>query len=351
MFNHSDQENDYNYDSETGFVFDLSIRKQNRIFFSDDLDWQNELNQEFDLERSPRFPHQPEKDESHSEKVENFSQQTEAGSTCGSSEVILQKSCSRSSSFDEEEKQKFLDLADVNSKNSNKSSALDKILLQMVDFESLNFILKEEIELGSSLKEFLACNLEVISKQSFQNIPNESDFDWVQRANKHLQSASQKRKDQKLRMIFNKIVKMLFNKCSKNTCVRETKSSKMESFLQKYAPSKKAEFEDFIKDCKFPSKKKLKAMFSEYKLFRSDFAEVIEKSIFVNEYLLKREYKAMRLVENFHQSQKKYQNDRKSVVTCLRDCIKSFPWSKNDLDSSCTLLYSTLCDSGYQKSL
>lgn len=332
------------------FDFNLSTQSKVSSVFGAELNFQDELVSEFDLER-PTFYLEPEKVVGLCEKVENLSQQTEAGSTCGASEVILRKSCSRSSSFDEEEKPRFLDMADICSKNSDHACALDKILLKMVDCESLNFILKEGIELCSSLKEFLACNLEVISKQSFQTIPHESDFDWVQRANKHLQSASQKRKDQKLRMIFNKIVKMLFNKCSKRTCVRETKSSKMDSFLQKYAPNKKAEFEDFIKDCKFPSKKKLKTMFGEYKLFRSDFAEVIEKNIFVNEYLLKREYKAMRLVENFHQAQKKYQSDRKSVVACLRDCIKSFPWSKNDLETSCSLLYSTLGDSGYQMSL
>jgi hypothetical protein len=341
-----DQESNCEYDTPL-FDFSLSIQSKLGPIFGAELDFNDEFSSEFDLERQG-FSLEPEKVESAYEKVENLSQQTEAGSTCGGSEVILRKSCSRSSSFDEEEKPKFLDQANP---KSNETTALDKILLKMVDCENLNFILKERIELSSSLKEFLACNLEVISKQSFQTIQNESEFDWVQRANKHLQNASQKRKDQKLRMIFNKIVKMLFNKSSKRTCVRETKSSKMESFLQKYAPNQKTEFEDFIKDCKFPSKKKLRAMFSEYKLFRSDFAEVIEKNIFVNEYLLKRENKAMRLVENFHQAQKKYENDRKSVVACLRDCIKSFPWSKNDLETSCSLLYSTLGDSGYQMSL
>lgn len=330
------------------FNFNFSTQSKAGPVFGAELEFHDEFTSEFDLER-PRFFLEPEKVESLCEKVENLSQQTEAGSTCGASEVILRKSCSRSSSFNEEEKPKFLKLDSNNLKNN--STGLDKILLKMVDCESLNFILKEGIELSSSLKEFLACNLEVISKQPFQIIQKENDFDWVQRANKHLQNASQKRKDQKLRMIFNKIVKMLFNKSSKKAGVRETKSSKMESFLQKYSPNKKAEFEDFIKDCKFPSKKKLKAMFSEYKLFRSDFAEVIEKNIFVSEYLLKREYKALRLVDNFHQAQKKYQSDRKSVVACLRDCIKSFPWSKNDLETSCSLLYSTLGDSGYQMSL
>ena len=341
-----DQEFNCEYDAPL-FDFNLSSQSKAGPLFGAELDFLDEFSSEFDLER-PRFTLEPERVESQCEKVENLSLQTEAGSTCGASEVILRKSCSRSSSFDEEEKPKFLELA---ASNSNETSALEKILLKMVDCESLNFILKERIELSSSLKEFLACNLEVISKQSFQTIPNESDSVWVERANKQLQNASQKRKDQKLRMIFNKIVKMLFNKSSKKSCVRETKSSKMDSFLAKYAPTKKAEFEDFIKDCKFPSKKKLKAMFSEYKLFRSDFAEVIEKNIFVSEYLLKREFKALRLVENFHQAQKKYQSDRKSVVACLRDCIKSFPWSKNDLETSCSLLYSTLGDSGYQMNL
>lgn len=301
---------------------------------------------EFDLERSFSFNERvdPEKFDISSTTSDLPTQGTENASAYGGSEQFPpRKSSNQTSCFGgDDTKSDSNVLRSPNSIQLGDSSSIDRILLRMVDEESLSFLIKEEIPISNNLKEFIACNLEVISKYSFSDIANETDQEWVLRANIHLKNSSQKRKDQKLRMIFNKIVKMLFNNSLKKTSSRETKSSKMETFLNKYAPSNKTGFEEFIRDCKFPSKKKLKVIFNEFKLFRSDFAEILEKDIFATEYLNKRNFKAARLVENFNEAKKNFGNDKKSIVACLKDCIKSFPWSTTDLKTSFALLYSTL---------
>lgn len=221
-------------------------------------------------------------------------------------------------------------------------NSFDRLLLRMVDQESLSFAALLGPALTEELKEFLACNIEVMTKKSFPVIPEETNEAWIARATSHLQQTTKKRKDQKLRMIFNKIVKMLVNTSGKKETGRESKASRLQGFLDKYAPKDKETFENFIKDCKFPSKKKLKSIFKQYKAFRSDFEHILSDKIFYNEYLIKRKFKATRLLNNFHEAQSKFGSNRTKIVASLRDCIKSFPWSIEDLTTSCDLLYSTL---------
>lgn len=237
------------------------------------------------------------------------------------------------------------DLLPALAKLDPSPDSFDKILLRMVDQESLDFLqsLSGPV-LTAELKEFLACNIEVMTKTPFPSIPEESTEQFIQRANAHLKNTTQKRKDQKLRMIFNKIVKMLVNSSGKKDSGRESKASRLEGFLEKYAPKNKPEFESFIKDCKFPSKKKLKSIFMKYSQFRKDFDHILTKKIFYNEYLQKRMLKAQKLVSNFKEAHSKYGTNRSKIVASLRDCIKSFPWSTEDLTTSCTLLHSTLGD-------
>lgn len=225
---------------------------------------------------------------------------------------------------------------------TTNGTSFDQILLEMVDEESLNFLLKKQIKLDPKLQEFLACTVEVMTKQHFPTLQGETPEAWVTRANKLLVSSTQKRKDQKLRMIFNKIVKMLINSNCQKESSRESKSSKLESFLEKFAPKRQAEFEALIKGCKFPSKRKLKAIFGQFLLFRNEIRNLIENGIFMREYIKKRQLKASRLVTNFMLAQATPGSTRASTVASLRDCIKSFPWSLTDLHTSCGLLQSTL---------
>src|SRR3990167_226343 len=223
-------------------------------------------------------------------------------------------------------------------------STYQKILLKMIDEESISFLLKNPAQIDQQLAEFLACNVEVMTKISCSGLQKgESPFSFVQRINEHLRKTTSKRKDQKLRMIFNKIVKMLVKKTGKKESHRESKAAKMDAFYNKYAPNNQVEFEDCIKNCKFPSKKKLRSIFSQYKLFGEDFQAVLTDSVFVKDYIQKREHKASRLVACFSESQTKFGAELHSkTVAVLRDCIKSFPWSMTDLTTSCALMESTL---------
>ena len=181
-----------------------------------------------------------------------------------------------------------------------------------------------------------------MTKCAFKTCDSLTDYEWVQGANNHFIKASLKRKDQKLRMIFNKIVKMLVTKSSTVEKGRETKAARLASFASKYSGKDVEYFMSLIRDCKFPSKKKLKNIFSKYPAFKTDFNDIINNNIFVNEYFAKRHKKSIRLVSTFVLGFNKHGDDRNKIVAVLRDCIKSFPWSQAELTSSCNLLKSTL---------
>lgn len=106
----------------------------------------------------------------------------------------------------------------------------DQVLLTMVDEESLSFIIKKNVHVDSQLREFVACILEVMTKFSFKVSVEVPIKEWVELANEHIKLASTKRKDQKLRMIFNKIVKMLIVRSSTNEKGREPKAQKLSAF-------------------------------------------------------------------------------------------------------------------------
>lgn len=222
------------------------------------------------------------------------------------------------------------------------SISYDQLLLKLVDDESLNFIIKQGLPLDFQLKEFIASILEVMTKDTFSPAEGLTDSEWVEAASQHIGKASIKRKDQKLRMIFNKIVKMLVVKSASVEKGRETKAARLANFANKYSGKDTDNFMALIRDCKFPSKKKLKNIFSRYPAFKLDFSDIINNNVFVNEYFAKRQKKAIRLVATFVEGFKKHADDRGKIVAVLRDCIKSFPWSQAELTSSCGLLKSTI---------
>lgn len=230
-----------------------------------------------------------------------------------------------------------------NSSASNTgSTTYDQILLQMVDEDSLTFILKKDIQIDEQLREYISCMLEVMTKTAFTAPAELSNQDWIDKANKHIKMTSQKRKDQKLRMIFNKIVKMLVNKCTSKDNGRDTKASRLSTFAKRYGGVEQETFQTLIRDCKFPSKKKLKNIFVKFPAFRTELRDIIVNKTFENEYMIKRTKKALRLVNTYVQSQQNSGASREKTVSVLRDCIKSFPWSSEDLTTSCDLLLSTI---------
>lgn len=235
----------------------------------------------------------------------------------------------------------YIKSSNVNSSNTGPTT-YDQVLLEMVDEESLSFLLKKDVQIDEQLREFISCMLEVMTKSSFKAYPEISNQEWVEKANRHIKMASQKRKDQKLRMIFNKIVKMLVNRCSSKDNGRDSKASRLSTFANRYGGSEQEAFQALIRDCKFPSKKKLKNIFIKFPAFKIELREIIATKTFENEYMLKRTKKALRLVNTYVQSQQVSGASREKTVTVLRDCIKSFPWSTEDLTTSCDLLLSTI---------
>lgn len=251
------------------------------------------------------------------------------------------------------------EVSDSSSKSSESPSesplrvpkiAPDSLLLKMLDTEKGEFLLMEsDAVINDDIIEFLTCNIEVITKKPFpfEGKPP-SLAEWVQVSNHALKYINEKRNDQKLRMIFKKIIKMLINSDVDKVCSgRELKPSRMNRFMHRYAPKNPEHLNAFVNECKFPSKKKLKAIFLQYPLLGQAFYSVLSDGSFLRKITNKRKDKARKLFETFMIAKihsKSY--SRIHGVQALRECLKSYPWSMEDLNFSCEMIYGILRDAG-----
>ena len=226
---------------------------------------------------------------------------------------------------------------------------LDRILLNIIDEASFNSLLKQGISLTQSIRLFLECILELLTKKPFSCSEFENDECWVERANCHMMIPMKKRVDQKIRMIFNRILRRLFKNSypEKSKPSKISKESKLLHFLEKYGNKDSQKFESHLNSCKFPSKKKLKSLFTNFITFRSDFAKEMEKGSISREILDSRLMKATTIVGYFHEANRRFPNDKHSIVSWLTTYMKLMPWSEVEVLSSCDTLWKILVRSGH----
>lgn len=225
---------------------------------------------------------------------------------------------------------------------SKKFANFDTYLLKMIDTESCDFILKGNIDLTEELKQFLACNIEVLTKVSLETQSGESTSDWIQRANISLKKVIKKRNDQKLRKMFSNIVKMMLfqNDFNKTAHLGHVKSTRHEHFIKSFGGKQPEKFEEFIKGCKFPSIKKLKAELHSFPEFTKNLKELLNSGEFLKSFLPKRTEKAQKVLETYLLGSLKDKNCSSVVVAEIKRSFKSYPWSMRDIEDILGLLKS-----------
>jgi len=219
----------------------------------------------------------------------------------------------------------------------------DRVLLKTIDEKSFDWLSRVGIPLDDQLRAFLVLIVRISNKTKL-DIELQSDSEFVEQVSAHIKATPSKRKDQKLRMVFNGIFKILINQSpSAPDC--SCGHSKLDSFLDKYAPANRDKLRSLIEDCRVPSKRRLKGFFIRYPSLKRDVMEILSLNVYLDSYLRKREKRAKKISEFFRRIFAEKPADFEHHYYSLKEFVKSFPWSVSELTESCTLLNAIISES------
>lgn len=253
-----------------------------------------------------------------------------------------------------EDAEEFSDNPDEESNDDSRHSGCDRMLptdldlqeqeyfagslLSLIDNGKGEFLLESNTMKTDKLKTFVVASVYVISQSSaVNNLEQMSVKALVTQIPNLLNMTKPKRKDQKLRMIYNSIFKMIVNAKIKHA--RQNFPSKFDIFLNEYANEQKDDLKKMLVSSKAPSKKKLKMIFGRHPEIRAEFQRILEQRLFLKEYLGKRLSKSEQIYRKFHELYKRYGDDPVSISKVLGTTFKAFPWSISEIKSSCEILH------------
>jgi len=236
----------------------------------------------------------------------------------------------------------------------NGSEALQNTILSEKDRDLYTGLLLRMIDEGRGdflpyplpspeLRAFLLSSIYALCPNVNQALESFGDHQWPSLVYSLLEAAPTKRKDQKLRMVYNSILKMIINSHVKT--MKRNNVTKFEVFVQNYIPSQKDDLKAMILSTKAPSKKKLKVLFAKYPELKREFFEILSKEIFLREYLRKRITKSHQIIKTFLELYRKHPMDPKTIGQKLSTTFKAFPWPVGEITSGCNLLLS-VCKEG-----
>ena len=226
------------------------------------------------------------------------------------------------------------------------SRAFASILLHIVDCNSFDFLLrsgyprKESLCRNHRFRSFVCGVIWILSKTPFEIPQAEPDTDWVRRANQCLEQSSAKRKDQRLRLVFSGILKLLTKRSTAHLDSRVAGKQKLLCFLDKYAPANRDEFQRVVEVCRTPSKKRLKVLFDCNELFRTHVLEVLNSGTYLRLYMQSRMRRATKICSLFMLSYQRAPDCLELQRSYLSECQKSIPWAEAELRIACGLLRS-----------
>lgn len=237
--------------------------------------------------------------------------------------------------------EKELNSCSVDLEDHKQRKTIEYALIKMIDDENVDF-LESWPEVSDFLKEFLSVNIELITKQRLESTPEESFSEWSTKANACLKKVVQKRNDQKLRLVFNKMIKLIINRNPRTIRINGKKFNKFERFYMHFAPEDPQEFKQEARFCKFPSCKRLKTFFGKRVYLAQTVKDQIVNGSFLSQYEKKKFMKGTVLLNTFRACKEVQKVSRADTVSSLKNSLKSYPWSQRELKSSCDILLSTL---------
>jgi hypothetical protein len=224
------------------------------------------------------------------------------------------------------------------------SKHFEQVFLKIIDLESVSFLTPNQISNDPSLQRFVSLSIEIISRTKLAKVQNEAPEDFIMRCNQLLQTdANSKRKDQQLRMVFNSLIKWVMKgvgagKPKAHPANRIPRRSKEQNFYAAYGGNRATELQEALESCKFPSKKKLKSLFSRFPLLTSAITEVINSPSFQGDFQAKRLQKAERVAGMFFLNEESKQLSVSALGEHIRNNMKGLPWSETEMRFSCDLI-------------
>lgn len=227
------------------------------------------------------------------------------------------------------------------------------VFLNLTDHRNEDILDKNAVLNDKKLFTFVHCVMEAIKKRKeFSQFSRKGYSDDYSpnidaEEKKDGRGGSSKRKDQMLRLVFSAALKILMKRCSPSDLSDNCKEL-FDNFIKKYAASAqdRNNLGDFVRNSKFPSRKKLKGLFETFPLLGSDFSQILSEGVILNEYEKKRELKAAKIVEKFDGLYHIFPNTPEEIIKRLIQSFTSLPWSTQDISSACDILSLVVPKSG-----
>lgn len=143
-----------------------------------------------------------------------------------------------------------------------------------------------------------------------------------------------KRKDQKLRMVYGALLKMLFKLSPK----KKSRNPRLLSFIDKYGKDDRTRLQAAVNSCRFPSKKRLLIFFVTFPEVFSDARNLVENGDCLATCLMKQRRRIEGIVESFIITWQKSPGIDLHLRKGMKENLAHMPWSSEELISSISLL-------------
>lgn len=228
-----------------------------------------------------------------------------------------------------------------NEKEKDQIEFWARTLLNLVDNISLDH-LESNLDKSEDIKEFVAVCLQILIPKASESIQSlySVDYGWTRLIQPIMSMAKVKRTDQKLRMFFNTILKKVISEEStREMQFFHVKCKRIPQYRNRYDHDL---LETMVSIGKAPSRKKLIRFFGLVPDVRDRFIEILEGKEFINSLLKKRETKSKRIVIEYLALRRRFAHQQQNIPHILDMSIKTFPWSRAELESGCKTLLSII---------
>lgn len=139
-----------------------------------------------------------------------------------------------------------------------------------------------------------------------------------------------KRKDQKLRMVYGSLLKMMFKISAK----KKGRYPRVRSFVDKYGLANPQQLESAIFSCRVPSRKRLVSFFVSYPEIYSDAQALVENGDCLKSCLQKQVRRVQGIVGAFLKNWNQGDSSIGSLRSAMKESLAHLPWSSEELASS-----------------
>lgn len=164
--------------------------------------------------------------------------------------------------------------------------------------------------------------------------PSNSDEAFFDSLKNVLEQRTIKRKDQKLRMVYGALLKMLFKLSPK----KKSRNPRIISFIDKYGQNDRQRLQTAINSCRFPSKKRLLIFFVTFPEIFSDARTLVDSGACLSTCLLKQSKRVEGIVTAFLQAWNESPADDTKLRAGMKESLAHMPWSSEELVASISVL-------------